>query len=97
MEKLKFIEVSSEMTGGGIITYWGLLEDGRYFVYGNDVFSFCDADYGYTFTKEFYKKTGGDTFKWEKKHCKTTYYSPETFTPLVNDIIQRVIEICGTY
>lgn len=72
MENIHVIEAHSEMTGGGCLTYWGKFSNGLYFAWFDDVFSVFDADYGVTFTKEFFKATGGDTYGWENEHILRT-------------------------
>lgn len=87
---MQIIQIGKEMTGGGCMTYWGLLQDGRYFVYGLNVFMFADADYGYTFTEKFFNETGGDTYEWEKKHATKIYYNSSEYTAEVNEIISEL-------
>ena len=93
---MNLIQVGCEMTGGGIMTYWGLLDDGRYYVFSTlGSFAFGNSDYGYTFTIPFYNKTGGDCYEWEKKHYKVRFDENEGYPNEVKEIIEKTLERVG--
>lgn len=70
--------LKTEMTGGRVLTDYGQLNNNLYFACCCDVLGLYDEDYGITFTKEFYDKTGGDTYAWERKHKVKIYHLPTT-------------------
>ena len=78
-------------SGGGCITYYGQLENGKYFVLGLNHLMILNADYGDTLTDEFYEKTGGDTYDWEKEHTLEQYSFP-TSEKYPNDIVTAIFE-----
>lgn len=68
MHNRKVIEANYENTGGSCITYYGKFDTGEYFAFGLGTFGIYDADYGITFTQEFFEETDGDTSEWENEH-----------------------------
>ena len=91
---MRIIQAESKLTGGNVETYWGLLDDGQYFVFSSlGIFSFCDSDYGYVMTEKFYEETGGDTYNWMKKHCIETFdKSKNQFSVRIQKIIELTFE-----
>ena len=95
MDNIKILYAKSEMTGGNIWTYWGRLEDGRYYAFTDTTFGFYDADYGYTMTEEFFNETEGDSWEWEQEHCKGTYEeSYGQWTDEIREIVETTIKEC---
>ncbi len=64
----KVIDAGYEETGGGCMTYFGSLDNGEYFILGQNNLMFCDSDPKVLFTEEFFNESGGDTLEWEKAH-----------------------------
>ena len=88
------IQVQFADTGGNCRTYWGLLEDGRYFVYFLDAFEFLDADFGITLTRPFFDKTGGDITEWENEHRTAIYFESDGYPDEVKEIIKAMCQPC---
>ncbi len=78
---MRVVNANYEETGGGIITYYGSLDNGKYFVFGNNTLLFCDADYGEVFTEEFFEQTDGDISEWEQEHVLRSFEYPSSKAP----------------
>ena len=89
----KVIEANLEMTGGNCYVFYGKFSNNTYFSFGLDTFMIWDADYGETFTKEFFDKTDGDTYEWEKDHLLKKYKYPckeiENYVEQTFEILRR--------
>lgn len=90
LQERHVVEAHSEYTGGGCITYWGKFSDGTFFAFGMGTFAIYDADYGITFTPEFYDLTDGDSYKWEKEHTIESFNHPSR---KADPYIQEVMEM----
>ena len=84
-------ELHTIMTGGRISTDYGKLSNGNYFSLCEDVLDIYDEDYGITFSEQFIKETGGDTYLWEKRHRIKCYYLP-TSSSTANLIITAILK-----
>lgn len=84
-------ELHTIMTGGRISTDYGKLSNGNYFSLCEDVLDIYDEDYGITFSEQFIKETGGDTYLWEKRHRIKCYYLP-TSASTANLIIAAILK-----
>lgn len=90
---MRVIDADYEMTGGYNYTYWGRFDNGEYFVFGMNTFQKLDADYGITFTEEFFKETGGDTYDWEKEHQIGDYIEYPKCSKEVDECIRETFKI----
>ena len=88
---LQITEIHMMDTGGGCKTYFGKLSDGTYFVFGLGSLMLCDADYAEVFTQEFFDKTGGDTYEWEKEHKKFEFTDPKKVPEDKKDLVKKII------
>ena len=85
----KVIEAHQELTGGNCYVFFGKFNDGTYFSFGLDTFIIWDADYGITFTQEFYDETEGDTYQWEQDHLLEKYnYPSKEIEPYVEQTLE---------
>ena len=57
--------IKSEATGGGVITYYGKLSNGNYFIQNSsdNILHIYDADVSFMFDGKEH-----DTYEWEKEH-----------------------------
>ena len=86
------VDADYENTGGGINTYYGKLSNGQYFVFGLGSVMICDADYGETFTEEFFDQTGGDTYEWEQEHKIAEFSDVKKVSKNYKDLVKTIIE-----
>lgn len=84
------IQANKEMTGGNCYVYYGRFSDGTYFSFCLNTFIIWNADYGITFTQEFYDETEGDTYQWEQDHLLEIYNYP---SKEVDSYVEQTFEI----
>ena len=91
---MKYVsEVKGFNSGGNIMVYYGkLLNSDKFFVYGNDILSILNADYGETLTEDFVQ----DSFWWEKEHTIKNYETKDfddyPYSTWLHGIVRETLE-----